>query len=86
MKKLIVLIISLLLLVRCSYSSNPTPVRIHTNEPTKELFDTIEKFEFEGHNYIWFRSLNGGYAGYDGGIIHDPNCHCYEDGSYIDYD
>ena len=85
MKKIIILIISVLLLVGCSYNS-PTPVRIHNDAPTKELFTTIEKFEFEGHNYIWFRSLNGGHAGWDGGIIHDPDCPCYEDGRYIDYD
>ena len=79
MKKLFVLIVCLFLAVGCGHYT--TPVRENKDEPTTELFTRIEKFEFEGHKYIWFRSLNGGYAGWDGGIVHDPDCECM-----IDYD
>ena len=81
MKKFIVLLFSCLLLI-CSCTSTPasTPV-IYKNEVTTSTFDRIIKFDFENHKYIWFRSLNGGYTGWDGGIVHDPDCDCM-----IDYD
>lgn len=43
-------------------------------EPTRDTFYEIIEFEHKGHEYIWFRSLNGGYAGWDGGIVHNPDC------------
>lgn len=37
----------------------------------------IDKFEYEGHEYIWFKRGQGDYT--SGSAIHDPNCkYCKE--------
>lgn len=33
---------------------------------------TIDKFEYEGHEYIWFKRGAGDYT--SGSAIHNPNC------------
>ena len=74
MKKLIVLL-ALFLLVSCSCKEHQTPVYDKSDRVlTTDVFDEVIEFTYKGHDYIWFRSLNGGYAGYDGGIVPDPNC------------
>ena len=78
MKKIITLIVVLFCLSSCVEGPQQTPVT-KREEVTKDLFDKIIKFKFEGHQYIWFRSCNGGYAGYDGGVVHDPDCPCQEE-------
>ena len=85
MKKIIVFIVSLivvLMVVGCERK----PAVINDNYDTAEyIFTRVEKFEFEGHRYIWFINdaniVNGYGHGTSGGIVHDPNCECM-----IDYD
>lgn len=36
--------------------------------------DRIQKFEFEGHQYIQFWAV--GTHGGTGGVVHDPDCPC----------
>ena len=74
MKKVIALIIALVCLSSCIDYSEKTPIIQKADEPTLQQFTQIQKFSFEGHDYIWFRKVNGSYAGYDGGIVHDPVC------------
>lgn len=78
MKKIVIIIATLLFLSSCAAGPQQTPVT-NREEVTKDLFNEIIKFKFEEHQYIWFRSCNGGYAGYDGGIVHDPNCVCQKE-------
>ena len=78
MKKIFILLISLILVCGCNFNT-PTPIKVN-DEPTIGLFTSIEKFTFEDHDYIWFKAYNG-TLGYSGGIVHDPNCKCM-----IDYD
>ena len=74
MKKIIVFLLSISILIFSGCScSDPTPVNV-SGEPTIGLFTSIQKFSFEDCDYIWFRKYEGPYAGYSGGIVHDPHC------------
>lgn len=74
MKKLIATFALVLACVSCIDENEPTPVQHKSGELTRSTFDETIEFEYKGHEYIWFRSLNGGYAGWDGGIVHNPDC------------
>jgi len=66
---------------------NETPDKhVNVGEPTKEMFDDIYEFNYNGHQYIWFRQFHGGYTGWDGGIVHNPDCECGYYNSDIEYD
>ena len=41
-----------------------------------EIFDEITEFEYKGHQWIWFKTYEGPYNGYAGGIVHDVDCWC----------
>lgn len=74
MKRLI-LLFALFLLVSCSCEPRQTPIYDKSDRMlTRDIFDQVIEFTYKGHDYIWFRSVNGVYAGYDGGIVHDPYC------------
>ena len=66
---------------------NKTQPNIHVNvgEPTKETFDSIYEFNYNGHQYIWFRKYTSS-NGWDGGIVHNPDCECGYNYSNIEYD
>ena len=51
-----------------------------------EMFDDIYEFNYNGHQYIWFRQFNGFHTGWDGGIVHNPDCECGYNYSNIEYD
>ena len=73
MKKLIIAL-ALFLLVSC-VQERQTPVYDRSDRMlTTDVFDQVIEFTYKGHDWIWFRSHNGGYAGYDGGIVPDPDC------------
>lgn len=36
----------------------------------------IVRFGYNGHDYIMFTHLQGTAS--TGGVVHDPDCHCYE--------
>ena len=75
MKKIIAFFVLVLVCVSCIDENVLTPIITHKDgKLTRETFDQIIEFDYEGHEYIWFRSLNGGYAGWDGGIVHNPDC------------
>ena len=40
------------------------------NDPSMRII--IDKFEYEGHEYIWFKRGAGDYT--SGSAIHNPNC------------
>lgn len=82
MKRSFFALLAVLFLTSCIDYTKP-PRTYEKEGVTKEVFDEIVKFQYEGHHYIWFRSLNGGYAGWDGGIIHDPNCPCHKETLFI---
>ncbi len=71
MKKIIIFLLSIVLIFTGCSCDDPTPVKIN-GEPTVGLFTSIQKFNFEGCDYIWFRRCE--YGGYSGGIVHDPHC------------
>ena len=40
----------------------------------------IDKFEYEGHEYIWFKRGQGDHS--SGGAVHNPDCkYCKENGA-----
>ncbi|MBQ3416164.1 MAG: hypothetical protein IJH39_12685 [Clostridia bacterium] len=85
MKKIVAFIISFIVILMIS-GCEQKPAVINDNYDNVEyIFTKIEKFEFEGHRYIWFANeaniVNGYGKGATGGIVHDPNCTCM-----IDYD
>ena len=58
---------------------------VNVGEPTKEMFDDIYEFNYNGHQYIWFRKYTSS-NGWDGGIVHNPDCECGYYNSDIEYD
>lgn len=69
MKKFLIVLIGILLLAGLSGCAK----REATSVPSIKAM----KFEYEGHQYIYFRKV----PGHSGGPVHDPNCWCM-----IDYD
>ena len=67
MKKVLFLL-SLVLL--CSCVEPPTTVGISKEEVIP--FESITHFEYNNHQYIKFRELNGHFS--VGGVVHDPDC------------
>ena len=57
-------------------------IQLFEHDSTSECVDLIDKFEYKGHTYMWFRvqQLSDPTQFY-AGIIHDPDCNCM-----IDYD
>ena len=52
------------------------PRRLYTENRTRSWTDTksllVDKFEYDGHQYIVF------YQGYRMGVVHDPDCSCHK--------
>lgn len=42
----------------------------NSKDPSMQII--IDKFEYEGHEYIWFKRGAGDYT--SGSAIHNPNC------------
>ena len=78
MKSFLALLIGGLCLCSCKAYGNyfdETPIDTLPNVgQDRRTFEQIFEFEYKGHQYIWFRCHNGGYAGFDGGIVHNPEC------------
>lgn len=80
MKKLVELIaiaFTLILICTCCVYKRDN------NGKTPEFTEIID-FEYNGHEYIWFRNFNDCYEGFDGGIVHNPDCKCLKKGHYAD--
>ena len=74
----------LVLLVLCCISCSEgyqTEVRYLGKENPKDIipFDRITHFEHKGHKYIKFEELDGQFS--VGGVVHDPDCECFEKGN-----
>lgn len=63
MKKIFVLIISLLCLFGCS------------SQERGSNGISVEKFTYEQHDYLMFYTITGHFTG----VEHDPNCWCMND-------
>ena len=51
---------------------------IPNNVTSTETFEQIFRTEFDGHTYIVFKT-NGGIDKYDmSGVVHDPDCKCFD--------
>ena len=78
MKKVICLVlVAIAMSACCSQSNVPTQkVSPQTNRIFIENLGPykIQKFNFEGHSYIMV--IGGG--GHQMGLLHNPNCHCYQ--------
>ena len=52
-------------------------VRVHKAGGETTEGDRVFKTEFDGHTYIVFKT-NGGMDRYDmSGVVHDPDCKCF---------
>lgn len=50
---------------------------IPDNVTKTEVFDQVFRTEFDGHTYIVFKT-SGGMDKYDmSGVVHDPDCKCF---------
>lgn len=67
-----------------SHKENETLANKNVN--VGEMFDDIYEFNYNGHQYIWFRQFNVFQPGWDGGIVHNPDCECGYNYSNIEYD
>lgn len=66
-----------LLLISCVDNSHKSKEQLEselTKNKSIELFDEISKFEYENHEYIYFRKGFGKSS--TAGVVHNPNCHC----------
>ena len=71
MKRIVILfVIAVFTLTACHDESRI----IRTEDGSRVL---AEKFEFEGHHYIMFRSSSVGTYDHITGFVHDPNCPCF---------
>lgn len=74
MKKILFILSAVILL--CSCEEGPKRVIVQPKE--KNLRIESYRFDFEGHNYIWFQKGFGDHT--SGGAIHDPGCKCKRGG------
>ena len=70
MKKLIIVVLAALLLGGCE--GNQEPVVRHATDAN--MFEQVVEFEYNKHQYIWFKNEDG--LSWSGGIVHDPDCWC----------
>lgn len=72
--KLLLLALCTIALTGCGYRQG----EIDTNNRLNNVDDALMKAEFEGHSYIIYKGSQ------KGGITHDPDCHCREEGGSND--
>ena len=82
MKKVIIFILICLLIISCSSIVHYD----NTHTQDIEIIDNAYKFNYEGHDYIMFYHNSEFGQGFATGVVHSPDCICYTDGRYIDYD
>ncbi len=74
MKRIVILFIIAVFTLTACHDENRTA----KTEDGSRVF--AEKFEFEGHHYIMFRSGPLGVYDHCTGVVHDPDCPCHNAG------
>ena len=77
MKKIFYLFALLLVMCSCNLTNRPAEIVQRTEEEIIIKMDIIRHFEYQGHEYISFQYSPSPQQSYMG-IVHDPNCNCYE--------
>ena len=75
MKKILLLLFLTAFVISCS---NPYDIKIEQT-PKSEISTVTKstKFQYEGHVYIIFDFESKHPYSTRSGVLHDPNCHCY---------
>lgn len=75
MKKILLLLFLTTFVISCS---NPYNIKIE-KKPKSEISIVTKqtKFQYEGHTYIIFDFESKNPYSTRSGVVHDPDCHCY---------